>query len=112
MFQFAIGGDTFVPTPAFTATVRTANLADMTSVYRHDLAREVVPELAKSEAHFYLMPMSPQAQMAIAPAAHRRIAEFFASDGWAVPDFNPLVRPLFGKDLFETPAMLPEVVIW
>ncbi len=112
MFQFAIGGDTFIPTPGLTATVRAANMGDMTSVYRHDLARAVVPELAQSEAHFYLIPMGPPAQMAIALAAQRQIAEFFASDAWAVPDVNPLVRPLFGKDLFETPAMLPEVIIW
>jgi hypothetical protein len=89
-----------------------ANLREMTSVYRHDLARALVPTLAEMNAHYYLFPMGSPAQMAIAIAGQQQIAAFFASDAWAVPDVNAMLRPLFGKDLFETPALLPEDIGW
>ncbi len=37
-------------------------------------------------------------------------AEFLASGAWTVPDVNGALIPLFGRALFETPAVLPETV--
>jgi hypothetical protein len=101
--------DRIAPNPAGTNLVRAANMRESTSFYRHDLALSIAPNLPK-DPHmiFYNAPGSAQAQ-AIWSAGQRQIAEFLASDGTRIVDVNDLVRPLFGKALFETaPQWLPE----
>jgi len=44
----------------------------------------------------------------IAKAAQDQIAGFFATDGTAIRNANILVQAIFGRDVFETPAVLPE----
>ena len=108
LFQFARGD----LVPNLTAVVLAANLREMTSVYRHDLARALVPALAEMEPHYFLFPVGSPAQIAIALAGQQQIAAFLASEIWAVPDVNAMLRQVFGKDLFETPALLPENLDW
>ncbi|MCX6637138.1 MAG: hypothetical protein NT090_18945, partial [Acidobacteria bacterium] len=96
LLQFALG-EGVVPAPSLSAVARAANLREMTSIYRHDLAVKMLPELAATEAHYYLAPMGPAAQMAIAVAAQTQAAEFLASGAWTVPDVNGALIPLFGR---------------
>ena len=106
LFQFA-KGDRTVPNPASTSLIRAANMREMTSFYRHDLARALAPELPR-DPHAFIAPLGSLAQIAIALAAQRQIAEFFAGDGASVRDVNDLLRPFFGRDLFEVPDFLTE----
>jgi hypothetical protein len=106
LFQ-AAKGDRSMPNPTSANLVRTAGMPEMLSFYRHDLARAIVPQLAENP-HGYLTTRSPAAAGAIALAAQRQILLFFTSPAAAVPDVNDMVRPLFGKDLFEVPDKLPD----
>lgn len=103
-------GDLVVPNCNLSVVIRAAGAREMTSVYRHDLARAVVPELSPDFPHLLLIPSpsGPPAGLAITMAAQQQVAQFLASDGRAVPDVNALVRPLFGKDLFVIPDTLPD----
>ncbi len=102
-------GDTIVPNCNTSTIIRAAGAREMTSLYRHDVARAAVPEL-NLDPHLVLIPApaSGLAGLAITAAAQAQIAEFLASDGGAVPDVNGLVRPLLGKKLFEIPDSLPD----
>jgi len=106
LFQVA-KGDRSMPNPTSANLVRTAGMPEMLSFYRHDLARATVPQLAENP-HGYLTTRSPAAANTIALAAQRQILLFFTSPAAAVPDVNDLVRPVFGKDLFEVPDKLPD----
>lgn len=108
LFQVA-KGDLSLPNPASSNLIRAARLEPMLSLYRHDLAREIVPALPENP-HGYLTNRATAESTAIAVAAQQQAAEFFRSPGWKPPDVNHLVRPLFGKDLFETPDQLPETI--
>ena len=111
LIQFA-HGDPIAAAANYSQVALAANLREMTSVYHHDLARTLVPALADMNAHYYLFPMGSPAEMTIALAGQQQIAAFLASDAWAVPDVNAMLRRVFGKDLFETPALLPEDFGW
>lgn len=102
--------DRTAPNPAGTNLIHAANLRESTSVYRHDLARAIAPNLpADPHMIFYNPPATDQAR-AIWTAGQKQIAEFLAGDGARILDINDIVRPMFGKDLFEIPAWLPEVM--
>jgi hypothetical protein len=106
LFQYG-GGDTVVPNPAETNLVRAANMRENTRYLRYDLARAAVPQLPASP-HSAIAGMNSPAELTLASAIQQQIAGFLASGGTAVPDVNDMVHPLFGKDLFETPAFLTE----
>ena len=106
LFQFGIG-DLAIPNPCQTNLVRAANLRETTSLYRHDLALAVAPDLPRNPHGLFYFPTTP-AGAVIAGAAQREMAEFLATGGARVPDVNHLVRPMFGKDLFGVPTFLPE----
>ena len=106
LFQFGIG-DLTMPNPCETNLVRAANMRETTSLYRHDLALGVAPDLAKDPHLLYYFPTTASSQ-AIAAAGQREMVEFLATDGARVPDVNYLVHPLFGIDLFGVPQFLPE----
>jgi hypothetical protein len=106
LFQFAKGDET-VPNPASTNLVRAANLREMTSFYRHDLARAMAPQLPE-DPHGFVANLTSFPALTIALAAQRQIVEFLAGEGTSVPDVNDLVRPMFGKNLFEVPEVLTE----
>jgi dienelactone hydrolase len=114
---FAFGkGDRTVPNPTESALVRAANMRESTSYYRHDVARTLMPNLYP-DPHFFAYPIIPgktdvMGQYLIAMLVQQQIAEFFAGEGKGVPDVNPMARLLFGKDLFEVPAVLPEDLNW
>jgi len=47
-------------------------------------------------------------EITLAMAIQQQMAGFLQSGGKTIPDANALVRPLFGKDLFEAPQFLTE----
>jgi hypothetical protein len=109
LFQYAIG-DATVPNPANVALVWHANAREMTSVYRHDVARRAVPTLG-ANPHAYMAGIDPAnpAGTAIALAAQRQAVEFFRSGAFAVPDVNNAVAQFFGnRPIFETPEFLAD----
>ena len=103
LFQFGIGDTTF-PNACQTNLVRAANLRETTSVYRHDLALAVAPELPKNPHGVFYSASTPAGEV-IARAAQQEIVGFLASGGARVPDVNHLVRPLFGQGPVRGPAV-------
>jgi hypothetical protein len=101
-------GDRTVPNPQTSALIRAAaNLANA-QLYRHDLAVAASRELAV-DPHAYLVDIRSAASLSVALAVQSQITGFFASGGTSIPGANSLqVRILFGRNLFETPAALPE----
>jgi len=106
LFQFGIG-DLTMPNPCESNLVRAANMRETTSLYRHDLALAVAPDLVKDPHLLFYLPGTASGQV-IAQAGQREMVEFLATDGLRVPDVNYLVLPLFGKNLFGVPQLLPE----
>ncbi len=100
-------GDWIVPNPTTSALIRGANMRDSARLYRHDLARAIVPQLA-ANPHAFLAELTPPPALAIARAGQAQIAGFLNSDGTFIPDANETLRGIFGQDLFETPEPLPE----
>lgn len=107
LFQYA-QGDIQVPNPTSTALIRAANMREFTSLYRADLARAVAPDIPR-DVHAYLVPLGPTSAQAVSAAALTQAFEFLVAARDAVPNVNPTLRALFGRDLFETPEVLPEV---
>jgi dienelactone hydrolase len=106
LFQIA-WGDRTVPNPANSALIRAAGLREQTSLYRADRARAAVPAMPENP-HTFLIPFGPPQAAAVSLAALQQALLFLGSGRENVPDVNDLVRPIFGADLFETPAELPE----
>lgn len=104
LFQYAIG-DQIVPNPTEAALVRAANALDLTSVYRHDLARAAVSNLPANSHGYSFDILGSSAAGVIALAAQSQAARFLLApdDAYAIPDANAQVRQLFGFDLFEQP---------
>lgn len=106
LMQAAIGDQT-VPNSASSQLMRSANLVQNTSIYRHDVAAQLAAELPANPHTYLAWLIETPAQKAISNAALTQAALFLSgTDG--VPDVNSLVRPLFGRDLFEIPAIPPE----
>ena len=106
LFQYS-AGDTVVPNPSQTNLVRAANMRENTRFLRYDLARAAVPQLP-ANPHSAIAGINSPADLTLAAAIQQQIAGFLASGGTAIPDVNDMVRPLFGKDLFEAPSFLTE----
>lgn len=111
MIQFATP-DQSVPNNTQSAWVRAGGLRESTVVYRHDLARLIVPGLL-SNGHSMFWPLympntDPVAHYLIGTMIQQQQADFLASGGIAIRDMNPYSRLVFGRNLFETPAVLPE----
>jgi hypothetical protein len=106
LFQMA-RGDQWIPNPVSSSLVRAAFSWDTNSVYRHDRARQVQPILPADPHAFLAFQLSP-VSAPIAAAAFQQALGFLQSGANIVPDVNPLLRPLFGVDLFESPSFLPE----
>jgi uncharacterized protein (TIGR03437 family) len=106
LWQFA-RGDRTVPNPATSNLIRAARMRESSVVYRHDLAREVVPSLPDNP-HIFLSEFRSPAGLAVALAAQSQLAGFFASNGATIPNVNPKITPVFNRDLFFIPATLPE----
>jgi hypothetical protein len=110
LFQFAIA-DQFVVNPSETMFVRAANMREQTSIYRHDWMKQIIPDI-KDDPHDYLSWLVEQPKgSGVALAAFTQAATFIAAgQGLFVPDVNPIVKSIYGIDLFETPAQLPETL--
>jgi hypothetical protein len=108
LFQMA-AGDRVVPNPSNSLLVRAANLQDRAVIYRHDLARQVAPELPDDPHGFLAFLIRDGAAQAIGLAAHAQVVGFVLSGGRQIPDVNAPLRAVFGRDLFVPAEALPEV---
>jgi hypothetical protein len=99
ILQFARGDQT-VPNPTTSAIIRAGDLASRTTLYRHDLAVQANPALARNP-HSFLTNIGNPAAAPFALAAQNQIATFFASDGATTIDPDG-VGPMF-----ETPMVGP-----
>ncbi|MBS1876398.1 MAG: Ig-like domain-containing protein [Acidobacteria bacterium] len=107
LFQMALGDET-VANASTSAIIRAADSANLVSLYRHDIARAIDPTLPENP-HTYLIPLGTATQSVIGLATLQQALTFLASGANTIPDVNPLVRFVLGKDLFEQPpATLPE----
>ncbi len=106
LWQFA-RGDRTVPNPQNSAVIRASGMRAHSRMYRHDLAAALAPNLSENP-HAFLVDIQSVAGGAIANAAQQQMAGFFTSDGVDIPEVNTLVRFLFGRNIFETPSVLPE----
>jgi len=97
--QFA-KGDMTVPNPTTSAIVRAGELADRTTLYRHDLVYAGNPAVGKNP-HVFLTNIGLAATAPFAVGAQRQIAAFFASHGMLVID------PDGAGPVFEVPIVLP-----
>jgi len=107
LFQYALG-DQSVPNNANGQLIRAAFEYDLVSLYRHDLARQVVPTLPE-DPHAFMAAFAQldQAGLLIALATLTQASEFLNSGLRQVPDVNGLIRFYFRQNLFETPLLLP-----
>ncbi|MCX6613896.1 MAG: hypothetical protein NTW74_24005 [Acidobacteria bacterium] len=107
LFQYAVG-DQSVPNNSNGQLIRAAFENELVSVYRHDLARQIVPTLPENP-HAYMAAFAQldQPSLLIALATLSQASEFLASGRREVPDANGLVRFLFRQNLFETPSLIP-----
>ena len=107
LFQYA-QGDLSVPNNANGQLIRAAFESELVSLYRHDIARQIVPTLPENPhaymAAFGQLDTSP---LLIALATLTQASDFLASGRREVPNVNGLVRFLFRQDLFETPTQIP-----
>ncbi|MFN0169611.1 MAG: alpha/beta hydrolase family protein [Bryobacteraceae bacterium] len=108
MFQFAIG-DRTVPNPANTMLVRAANLREMTSAYRHDLARPLYRSLPENPHTYLAGVLGDPPFPAIALAAQAQAALFLSGVEDVVPDVTNLLPPS-PAPLFEVPDFLTETL--
>jgi hypothetical protein len=107
LFQYAVG-DQSVPNNSNGQLIRAAFENELVSVYRHDIARQIVPTLPENP-HAYMAAFAQldQPSLLIALATLSQASEFLASGRREVPDVNGLVRFLFRQNLFETPSLIP-----
>jgi hypothetical protein len=106
LFQMAWGDQT-VPNPAGSLLVRAAWAHEMTSLYRHDLARDVFKGLPENP-HAFLAWFTSLTGLPIYQAGWQQALLFLTNEDYAVPDVNAIVRPLYRQDLFVAPETLPE----
>lgn len=106
LFQIA-RGDQWIPNPVSSSLVRAAFSWETASLYRHDRARQAQPILPPDPHAFLAFQLSP-VSAPIGAAAFQQGLGFLESGRMFVPDVNPLLRPLFGVNLFESPSFLPE----
>ena len=109
LFMQAVG-DQVVPGPAGTALMRHAHMRDTVTIYRHDLARAVVPGMV-ANPHTFLTGLvaSNPGDQAVGLAALAQTAGFLQSGGRVVPDVSALLMPVFGRNVFEgAPAIWRE----
>jgi len=99
ILQFA-KGDATVPNPTTSAIVRAGDLADRTTLYRHDLAFAADPTLPKNP-HVFLTNIGLAAAAPFAVGAQQQIALFLASHGTLVID------PDGAGPVFEVPVVPP-----
>ena len=104
LIQFAKGDQT-VPNPTSSAIVRAGDLADRTTLNRHDLAYAADPTLPKNP-HTFLSNIASPGAAPYAIGAQTQMAVFFASGGATVID------PDGAGPIFETPIAgpLPETL--
>lgn len=102
LFQMARGDET-VPNPSNSLLIRSANMLEATSVYRHDLALQQVSSLPQNP-HAYLAGIGPLSATVIGFAAQGEAVQFMTGTGDEIPDVNPFVAQFFRRPVFERPS--------
>lgn len=106
-FQIALG-DATVPNPTNSTLLRAANMYEFATVYRHDIARQLIPALP-ANPHAYLAYLLTDPRGAgISLASFEQAGLFFLGDSYDAPDPNGVVRALYGRSLFEPVTPLIE----
>ena len=103
-------GDQTVSNPATTALIRAGALEGMATLFRNDLALAGNPAFTRNPHDYFVRLNPPQVgePLAVALAAQRQAAEFFASDGTFVADPDAFLSGGCGC-LFDVPVgTLPE----
>ena len=97
-------GDMTVPNPTVSAIIRAADAHDLWTLYRSDIAQELVPG-APADPHTFLTDIGGSVAVAqLAIGAQMQIGVFFASDGTLVIDPDTEFGPFF-----ETPISGGEI---
>jgi Bacterial virulence factor lipase N-terminal len=96
IYQFAKGDQT-TPNPSATAILRAGDLADRTTLYRHDLAYAAIPTLPKNP-HTFMIATNVAAFRPVALGAQKQIAVFFSTGKIIHPD---------PSQFFDVPIVLP-----
>lgn len=99
-------GDRTVPNPTQTALVRHAGMRESAWIYRHDIAKEFLPDLGNNPHSYLAWTLIEPSGLPVAVATQLQIATFFTTG--AIPDPNGLFEQAFPKKLFEQPEKLPE----
>jgi hypothetical protein len=116
LIQFA-RADRTMPNPATTGLIRAAGLQASTWIYRHDLARQIAPDLPLNPHPFLVLfvdlggstiQLPGLDALAISLDAQQQLAGFYSADGTSIPDPNNLVKLFFGIPLFQVPSVLPQ----
>lgn len=107
LFQYAVG-DQSVPNNSNGQLIRAAFEYELVSVYRHDIARRLLPSLP-ADPHTYMAAFARAdlSTLAIALATLTQASQFLESGRRTVPDANRIVRLLFSENLFEVPRSIP-----
>jgi dienelactone hydrolase len=99
-------GDQIAPNPLASMLIRAGDFADTTTLYRHDLAEALNPDLPNDPHDFINQTLGSTAggtasQRTIARAAQQQIVVFLASGG------HTIIDPDGADTLFEVPIPLP-----
>jgi hypothetical protein len=112
LIQFA-WGDGEVPNPTNSAFIRAADARTSSRIFRFDRATNYVGAGVTQPHRFMSNPAifaKPEHQ-SVALAAQNQVASYLTLLGLVIPDANWfLTAPYVGKQLFETPASLPDVL--
>src|SRR5262249_51090823 len=104
-------GDPYLVNPTATAFLRAGDLADRATYYRYDLAFPAADTNTPPVAgypHTFAAPITdPNPTIkAVALAAQRQMATFFATDGQVIDPLTDITTP-YGQHLFEVPIQGP-----
>jgi len=102
LFQIA-RGDRTVPNPSNSLLVRSANMLESTSVYRHDLAVAQVRGLP-ANPHTFLAAIEPSAFSAAGFAAQQQAIIYMESADPVIPNVNGSLARYFPSPVFEVPT--------
>lgn len=102
LFQIA-RGDRTVPNPSNSLLIRSANMLESTSIYRHDLAAAQVRGLP-ANPHAFLAAVEPLAFSAVGFAAQQQAVTYMEGTGETIPNVNGSLARYFPGPVFEVPA--------
>ena len=89
--------------PSNSLLIRSANMLESTSIYRHDLAAAQVRGLP-ANPHAFLAAVEPLAFSAVGFAAQQQAVTYMEGTGETIPNVNGSLARYFPGPVFEVPA--------